>query len=143
DHGEEFLEHGHVKHCRTVFDTLVKTPLFVHLPGAPAQTIAAPVQNLDIVPTLLDYLGVPAGEAKLEGRSLRPLIESGRADEAYQYSQSGPYRGVADGRFKLIQHLGRRESWLFDLQRDPGERTDVLAAERRVFDRLRGQLGSW
>jgi arylsulfatase A-like enzyme len=143
DHGEEFLEHGHIKHCRTVFDTVVRTPLFFHIPGVPAKTIAEPVQNLDIVPTLLDYLGVPAGEAKLEGESLRPLIETGQAGDPYQYSLGGSYRSVADGRYKLIQHLAKRDLWLFDLWQDPGEKTDVLAAERRSFHRLRGRLESW
>lgn len=153
DHGEEFLEHGHVKHCRTVFDTLVKTPLFVHIPGVAARTIEAPVQNLDIVPTLLDYAGVPAGDARLEGRSLRILIDKGidmgidkeqaPPGDPHQYSLAGPYRGVADGRFKLIEHLGTGDFQLFDLRRDPGETNDVRAAERRSFHRLRGTLAAW
>ena len=33
--------------------------------------------------------------------------------------------------------------WLFDLQEDPGETRDVLAAERRTFHRLRESLGGW
>ncbi|HKH47044.1 MAG TPA: sulfatase [Thermoanaerobaculia bacterium] len=149
DHGEEFLEHGHIEHCRAVFDTLVKTPLFVHVPGVAARTIEEPVQNLDIMPTLLDYAGVPAGPARLEGRSLRPLINQ-KIDKAqappgdpHQYSLAGPYRGVADGRFKLIEHLGTGDFQLFDLRRDPGETNDVRAAERRSFHRLRGALSAW
>ena len=52
-------------------------------------------------------------------------------------------RSVADGRFKLIQHLGSRGAWLFDLQQDPGETKDVLATERRSFYRLRSELDAW
>lgn len=147
DHGEEFLEHGHIKHCRTVFDTLVKVPLFFRIPGVEASAVEHPVQNLDIVPTLLDYLGIPAAGLPLEGRSLRPLIETGKAEgpakNPFQYSLAGPYRSVADGRFKLIQDLGGEAFWLFDLKRDPGETRDVLAAERRTFHRLRDALGGW
>jgi hypothetical protein len=50
---------------------------------------------------------------------------------------------VADGRFKLIQDLGGEAFWLFDLQKDPRETQDVLAAERRSFHRLRDALGGW
>lgn len=155
DHGEEFLEHGHIKHCRTVYDASVKTPLFFHIPGAGARMVDRPVQNLDIVPTLLDYLGLPTGDLKLEGESLRPLVEAGKpgrkagntgeetGGDPHQYSFSGPYRSVADGRYKLIQDLAGSDFWLFDLQQDPGETKDILAAERRTFHRLRGTLGEW
>ena len=143
DHGEEFLEHGHVKHCRTVFDSEVRVPLILHIPGVPARKIEAPVQNLDLVPTLLDYLGVPAGAAQLEGQSLRPLIETGQAGSPYQFSLGGVSRSVSDGRFKLIQDLGGQGAWLFDLQQDPGETKDILAADRRSFHRLRGELDAW
>ena len=144
DHGEEFLDHGHVEHCRAVYDTLVKTPLFVHIPGVKARTIEAPVQNLDIVPTLLDYAGVPA-DKRLEGRSLRSLIEKRQPPpgDPHQYSLAGPYRGVADDRFKLIKHLGTGAFQFFDLQRDPGETNDARSAERRSFHRLRGALTAW
>ncbi len=143
DHGEEFLEHGHIKHCRTVFVSSVKVPLFFRIPGVASRALEHPVQNLDIVTTLLDYLGVPTAGLTLEGKSLRPLIETGRAGDPYQYSLSGAYRSVADGRFKLIQDLGGDGFWLFDLKRDPGETKDVLAAERRTFHRLRETLGGW
>lgn len=148
DHGEEFLEHGHIKHCRTVYDAAIKVPLFFHIPGVEARTLEQPVQNLDITPTLLDYLGLPAVGLTLEGESLRPLIEKGAAVDPnqmdpHQFSFSGPYRSVADGRFKLIQDLGGEAFWLFDLKQDPGEMRDVLAAERRTFHRLRETLGGW
>ncbi|HYU34061.1 MAG TPA: sulfatase [Thermoanaerobaculia bacterium] len=143
DHGEEFLEHGHIKHCRTVFDSSVKVPLFFHIPGVAARALEQPVQNLDIVPTLLDYLRIPTTGMTLEGKSLRPLIERQQPEDPYQYSLSGPYRGVADGRFKLIQNLAGEAFLLFDLKRDPGETRNILAGERRNFHRLRDALGRW
>ena len=42
DHGEEFLEHGHMKHCHTLFDTSVHTPLLLRIPGLGGRTVAAP-----------------------------------------------------------------------------------------------------
>ena len=143
DHGEEFLEHGHIKHCRTLFDNSIRVPLLIHLPGADAKAIAKPVQNLDLVPTILDYLGGRSGYP-FAGRSLRPLIEGREEDaERYQYSLQGTLRSASDGRFKLIQDLRAGTFSLFDLAADPAEKADVLRRERRAFFRLRDSLTGW
>jgi arylsulfatase A-like enzyme len=144
DHGEEFLEHGHVKHCRTLFDTSIKVPLLLRLPGAEGKTVSRPVQNLDLVPTLLDYLGLET-RAAFDGRSLRPLIEEDSRDgaEELQFSMQGTFRSAADGRFKLIQDLDSGGVSLFDLAADPGETKDVLRRERRAYARLRDALAGW
>jgi arylsulfatase A-like enzyme len=147
DHGEEFLEHGHIKHCRTLYDTLIRTPLMLRVPGVPARAVAAPVQNLDIVPTLLDYLGIdPAGQT-FEGRSLRPIMEGEEGEEdgagSHQFAWQGGLRSASDGRHKLIHDIGFKSFELYDLRNDPKEKADVLTRERRVFHRLRETLGGW
>jgi arylsulfatase A-like enzyme len=142
DHGEEFLEHGDVKHCRNLFDTSAHVPMLVRIPGAGGKTVSRPVQNLDLVPTILDYLGIGAKGDRFDGRSLRSLIEGKTTDEL-QYGLMGELRSVSDGRFKLIQDLGGKPPALFDLQADPGETRNVLAAERRTYARLHDALTAW
>jgi arylsulfatase A-like enzyme len=141
DHGEEFLEHGDVKHCRNLFDTTTHVPMVVRIPGAPARTVSRPVQNLDLVPTILDYLGI-AGTG-FDGRSLRREIEGEETAAELQYGMMGDLRSVSDGRFKLVQDLGGKPPALFDLQADPGETRNVLAADRRTYARLREALDAW
>jgi arylsulfatase A-like enzyme len=144
DHGEEFLEHGFAGHCRALFDNVIRTPLIVHIPGAEPQVVTAPVRNLDIVPTLLDYAGVDTAGLALEGRSLRALIEGKDDGEPrWQFASQGPFRSVSDSRFKLIHNLKRRQLWLYDVVADPEETTNVLPRERRSFHRLRGPLSTW
>ncbi|HSF39824.1 MAG TPA: sulfatase [Thermoanaerobaculia bacterium] len=147
DHGEEFLEHGHIKHCRTLFDNSIKIPYLLHIPGVPARSVAAPVQNLDLVPTILDYLGVDAAGLGLEGRSLRPVIEEKleekEAGDLRQFAAQGSLRSASDDRYKLIHDLAAGTWALYDLKADPGEKTDALARERRSFHRLRGSLTAW
>lgn len=142
DHGEEFLEHGDIKHCRNLFDTSLRVPLLVRIPGVAAKTVPRPVQNLDLVPTILDYLGIAAGGARFEGRSLRPEIE-GKGTGEIQYGLQGTLRSASDGRFKLIQNLAGGPPVLFDLEADPGETRNVLAAQRRPFATLRDALAAW
>lgn len=150
DHGEEFLEHGDVKHCHNLFDTTIRTPLLLRVPGAHPRVVADPVSNLDIVPTVLELLaarsshagGSPPGAA-FEGRSLRPAILGRPLPPAYQWAAQGARRSVADGRLKLVQDLGTGSFALYDLAADPGETRDVLALRRRDFQRLRGALAAW
>jgi arylsulfatase A-like enzyme len=142
DHGEEFLEHGHVKHCRTLFDSSIRVPFILKIPGVEGKTVARPVQNLDLVPTILDYLGVKAG-APFEGRSLRPVIGKDAPPDQLQYGLQGTLRSASDGRFKLIQDLASGAVSLFDLAADPGETADVLRRERRAYARLRDSLTAW
>lgn len=161
DHGEEFLEHGDVKHCHNLFDTTIRTPLLLRVPGARPRVVEAPVSNLDIVPTVLDLLagavpraavtsgtpGTPGAPgvagAGFEGRSLRPAILGGPLAPRYQWAAEGAWRSVADGRLKLVEDLGTGRFTLYDLAADPGETRDVLARRRPDFQRLRGALLAW
>jgi len=153
DHGEEFLEHGHIKHCRTVFDTSIHTPMMVRVPGVNPRSVSEPVQNLDIVPTLLDYLGIDPAKLPLEGRSLRPLIGGGRlppgpqgapgARAGWQFGMQGTLRSAADGRYKLIHDLASGTFALYDLRADPGETRDTVRQDRRAFHGLRESLTAW
>jgi arylsulfatase A-like enzyme len=143
DHGEEFLEHGHIKHCRTLFDSSIRIPMILHIPGAEAKTLKQPVQNLDLLPTILDYLGVETKGLKFEGESLRPAIEGTGELDPRQYGMQGTLRSAADGRHKLIHDLGNGSFELYDLQADPKEKTDRLRQDRRAFHGLRELLTSW
>ena len=77
DHGEEFLEHGREGHAKSLYREVIEVPWIVSLPFRlePGVVVETPVENVDIWPTLLDLLGVPA-LPKTDGRSRLPLIEA-------------------------------------------------------------------
>ncbi len=102
------------------------------------------VQNLDIVPTLLDYLGLEWQGHGFAGRSLRALIERGESP-ALAFSSMGSHRSVNDERYKLMRDLKRGDGgWaLFDLRDDPAERRNLIREERGVLRRLRKELEEW
>lgn len=132
DHGEAFYEHSDIKHCRGIHDNQIRVPLIFWMPGIAGPIArASPVSNLDIVPTLLDYLGLdPKGSSldkPLAGRSLRPVIESEELVPAFSFSAMGPYRSVNNERYKLVHHLGKGSYALFDILADPKESRDLLA----------------
>ncbi len=144
DHGEEFLEHGDIKHCHNLFDTTLKTPLIIHLPGETlGRVISVPTQNLDVMPTILDEIGAPDGVPGLPGHSLRPLIEHGQRVDGPIFGFWGVYRSDRHGRYKLIVNLAKETFSLYDLTSDPGEKHDVLKAHPEVYRRMRKELLTW
>ena len=125
-----------------MYDHETRVPLVFRIPGAEARSIENAVQNLDVVPTLLDYLGIE-GNAEMEGSSLRSLIQSGVPASRYAFSTMGPFRGINDDRYKLIENLQAGSFQLFDLLEDPTESRDQLSAKREIFRRLAAELQNW
>jgi arylsulfatase A-like enzyme len=155
DHGEEFADHHpdrfYDSHCSPVYDELLHVPLIVRVPGRFApRTVADPVESVDIVPTLLQLLGIRVPET-VQGESLVGLMRGGKAPSTWTLSEAtceGPeMKALREGRHKLVVASppgGERsglaavsERWLFDLRRDPGERTNLVerdAARARAME---------
>ncbi len=85
-HGEDLGEHGYYYHY-DLYDTEVKNALVMKFPGDrfKGKRIVTQVQGLDIVPTLLDYLGIPL-DHEAEGISLLPLIEGVGAPKVNEFA---------------------------------------------------------
>ncbi len=139
DHGEGRSEHREQTHAFLAYDTTIHVPLILWLPDRKGgRRIAERVGTVDIVPTVLDLLGLEVPE-ELQGRSLVPLIDREEEKEVRDrrpyYSESlsprlshgfGELRAFFLGPWKYI-HGPRPE--LFHLGDDPRELND-LAAER-------------
>lgn len=143
DHGESFLENDHVKHCHSLLDTEIRTPFLLQLPGRAHRRFDAVTQNLDVVPTLLDYLEIDTSGESFDGVSLRPLIEEGKPVNRAGFAAMDFYRSVVDERFKLMIDLRSETSVLHDYRRDPGESTDLQQRDRRHSHRLQSWLLEW
>ncbi len=143
DHGEEFLEHGHIKHCRGVWNTLTHVPLILRLPSREPARISRPAELVDLFPTILDVLDVRGKETTLEGRSLIPLIDGRGIEQRFAFSDQSRYRSVDDGRFHLILDGGERTVTLYDTHADPLELRDLAADGHPEVERLADQLNLW
>ena len=127
DHGEEFREHGGRYHGGTLYEEAIHVPLVVSMRGLPARRVAAPVELVDLVPTVLDVLDVEVPEP-VHGDSLVPVL-LGDTPHGIAFSQI-PSRGalfpelfaVVDGQEKIIAFGAGRHVALFDLKNDPLER---------------------
>jgi len=144
DHGDEHLEHGQIAHCRDMtYQTVLHTPIVLRVPGEEGGVVEARAQNLDLMPTILDYLGIDGEALGMEGKSLRPAIETGQEVNRYLFGAQGQSRAVSDGRYKLRFDLETGVRQLFDLANDPGESRDVAAEQTADADRLQDILFRW
>lgn len=98
-----------------------RVPLMFAGPGIEAQVIADPVGLIDIYPTVLDMLGLPANPENA-GRSLAPVL-TGAATLPVEPQVSVYGRGnwaVIDPRYRYIRYADGSEE-LYDLENDPME----------------------
>jgi arylsulfatase A-like enzyme/Tfp pilus assembly protein PilF len=146
DHGESLGEHGEATHGLFAYDATLRVPLVLYAPRIlrPA-VVRTPVRHVDVLPTVLDALGLDAPPG-LPGRSLLGLVDGGEAggDDSYLEALSSslnrgwaPLRGVVSGSLKYID-LPIPE--LYDLRADPGEASNLAATHPKELDRLRARL---
>ena len=128
DHGYHLGEHGGMWHKMSLFEHSARVPLVVIAPGAMSngQVCGRTVELIDVYPTLVDLCKLPTVE-KLEGDSLRPLLEDPEATwkaAAYTQVQRGEIRGssVRSERWRYTEwDDGRHGTELYDHQVDPHE----------------------
>ena len=151
DHGEGLGEHGETVHGFFVYESTLRVPLIVRGPGvAPGRRIKEVARSVDLMPSVLELLGVPAPAGwKGSGRSLAPVLR-GTAPLAPEpsYAESllpllhygwSDLRALRDGRWKYIQ-APRPE--LYDLEADPGETRDLAAEMPARVEALRNGLAA-
>ncbi len=142
DHGEEFLDHGGWEHGVTLYGEQLHVPLIVKLPGGrrAGTRVAATVSQVDVLPTILDLLGLPPA-ATTDGANL--FDAAGRPSFAYLSLQDRRMRGVTRRGWKLIVDASPfprgRPLELYRLEVDRGE-TAELATEQPFERELLAQI---
>jgi arylsulfatase A-like enzyme len=153
DHGEAFGEHGREGHARDVYGEVVTTPFILSLPFRldTSVVVETPTENVDVWPTLLELLGLPALE-DVDGRSRVPEIQLAaernqngsepnaryaHIDQTWarQGEDPRPMVAVTDGPYRLVYRAGRAAE-LYDQSVDPGEQRNVGAEQPEVLARM-------
>jgi len=148
DHGEGLGDHQEKEHGLFVYQETIHVPLMVKLPGGRrgGTRLAPPVQHIDLLPTFAALAGFssPAG---LRGRNLQPLLTgSGTITPQGIYSEAmypryhfgwSELTSLVDERYKFIK---APKSELYDLERDPRERTNIITDRAQAATALRSGL---
>src|SRR2546426_1607626 len=147
DHGEGLGDHGEQEHGLFLYRETMRVPLILKLPRQlnAGRRIATPVQHIDLVPTILDSLKLPA-KPGLRGRSLVPLFTGNTIPEQGLYAAALYSRydfgwsdlfSLTDARYAFIR-APRDE--LYDLQQDAGERRNLVSERESTHLAMRSAL---
>ncbi len=168
DHGEELAEHGLMGHGLSVYENVLHVPLVLHHPDhfAGGQRVSEPVQNVDLLPTLLALLGLEpqtipnhmlGGDLRPEALRARPrpftiserlapsLRRLSRVVPGFDTTPFNRYLRALRQRgpgYKLIWGSdGRHE--LYNLAHDPAETENLAQREPETRQLLQAQLDHW
>lgn len=152
DHGEGMGERGHYRHAYELWESLVRVPLFVYVPGAPPRRIDLPRSAIDLAPTFAELLGLPP-DPEYRGKSLVPEVFGAKAEarpvlaDLPRCDLMDRRRALIDGDYKLVVWSDDRKFYLFNVVKDFKEREDLstkepekLAEMKALYEKVTGKL---
>ena len=135
DHGDEFFEHGRKGHRATLYDEVLRVPFIIKFPGLwkGGEKSNDVVSIVDIMPTVLGYLGVDSPE-EVQGRNLLPLLNGERrGNDAIVYAELMNKQVAARSKsLKLSHRLNFPKAEFYDLLKDPGEQDNLFNGRKTL-----------
>lgn len=134
---------------RALYEGGIRVPMIASWAGTitPGTTSNIPSALWDIVPTLTDLTGKTHGR---DGISLLPILRGKHARRAlktrtlyWEFHEEGGRMAIRRGRYKLIAQQINSDNptyELYDLDTDPGERTDLAPAHPDLVQKLRAEM---
>ena len=145
DHGEGLGDHDHYHHGYTLFDDQVHIPMLLRIPGKHVgRVVDRPVASIDLAPTILGALGMEPPEFFA---GVDRLAEDAPQDDAYfmEYPtyDSSAQKGWVLGAFKYFHDPLFHTEALYNIEKDPGEKTDVKAQHPDIVARARKEMDAF
>jgi arylsulfatase A-like enzyme len=157
DHGEEFDDHGGVKHGHTLYTEVMRVPLVVYYPegGVGAGRVTEHVSVIDILPTVRGLVGLPADAAE-EGVDLAALCVGVEWEDPdrYLYGHLQRKQGTKETDDDLVVRATLYDGWkylwtspgkeeLYNMKRDRGERRDLFGKHAKRMELLRARYAAF
>ncbi|MFH1403023.1 MAG: sulfatase [Candidatus Altiarchaeota archaeon] len=119
DHGESLGEHNIFDHNKLYYG-VVHSPLIVHLPSDRHETIDYPVMSVDILPTILELVGIQE-KPDIRGQNLF----NPREEDYIQFAEYKDIKTIKRGDYKLLIDTSVMMGTLYNIREDPGETKPV------------------
>jgi len=139
DHGESLGENNlYFMHGVSARAPETNIPLFFVYPPVftPGRIIRTPVEAVDIAPTILDLFRIR--HSAMEGRAVLPILK-GKGAKDFFYTQSGSggwERAFIFHPWKVVINYRENETYLFNLDQDPGEEKNLVSEEEDLLQNL-------
>ena len=128
DHGEAMGERDlYFVHGEYLYENLTRVPLLLKRGAAPGGRRIEPCQHLDVVPTILSFVGDEA-DPRFRGRNLADPVLRDTPIVAFARSAvdgTGAKYSIRRGELKLIYNPSTERTELFHVGNDPRETTDL------------------
>jgi len=163
DHGTNLGEHpvdlipgrkGKKKYPQhtTMYDCDLKVAMIIKDEDLPrGKKVEGVVRSLDLVPTLLDLVGISGEEYDFDGSSLLPVIEKGKAKGREVYSEDlfeirgkGALQSFRTDDFKFMRNLTLGLEEYYDLREDRQEKNNIVEKiDKQTIINLRKKLNAF
>jgi arylsulfatase A-like enzyme len=165
DHGETLGERYHMlDHGGQVFDEQIRIPLIIRAKGVEPRHVDEPVETVDLLPTLVELLGVAMpDDVPKQGHSLTPLMHGKEIpwrsvtfstsrcdptrleDRGYHLDKHGKIQTIRSRDWKLVTYPGLENDYLelYDLGNDPGESRNVAEEKPLLVRSFARRLREW
>lgn len=159
DHGEEFYQHGQMKHVQ-YYDEVLHVPLIMYFPKklSPGAQVTKLTRSIDILPTILDLVNIDKVSEQFQGMSLMNYV-SGETNGTEVSLFGGEDRPVdIDTKFlrtashKIILNGADRRDYefnfdkpfeLYNLDIDREERQNIALTDTATFSQMLAQIEDW
>ncbi|MEM8960330.1 MAG: tetratricopeptide repeat protein [Acidobacteriota bacterium] len=149
DHGESLGEHGEQTHAVLAYDSTLHVPWIVNIPGGPAGLrLPHVVDQIDLLPTVLDLLDQRPPPSDRPGRSLVPLFEGHtQLPQRDLYAETHlPYFTYGWAKLEVLRrgmfkYIDAPTEELYNLSRDPRELSNVAERQPGLTHDLGRDLG--
>ena len=143
DHGEEFWEHGGYEHGHSMYDEVTHVPLFIKAPDVQPAMRSDRVGLIDVFPVIINRAGlrIPDG---LNGQNIFAPDYDQKTQRRFFIEgciHATESKALMDGGYKQILYFdGVKSPELFNLDNDPGEKTNLISTEKEKSEALSAEL---
>ena len=159
DHGEFFGEHGEINHGGTVYNEVIKVPLIIKFPNnyLAGKKIDKICSHIDILPTLMNYLGVDISNEKIDGEDIfkesknrsiiidaPPLVLPGRLKHYPKVVEKQSYfwRTIINNEYKYIWKSDNTK-YLYNKNSFENDTNNIIDKETDIAKKMHKEMISY